>query len=409
MKLVKWFDDQLIQKKLLLINGLVIASLLTPILLVMISYEYYALRQATLEAIRVNADIVSDNAATAMAFKDNVTATEALVTLQASTEIQQAFLVLADGDLLAFYQREEGATIQLQREVPQREIIEELTWDEFKLIKPVYLKSEFVGVLELNASLDIFFQRIKLYITIISVTVVISLLISFGLAVKLKNSIIKPLLHLMDSVNRVTTDHDYSVRPMVERNDELGNLSRAFYDMMCKLEERDSQLQGLAFYDSVTSLPNRHFFKERIEQAVNNALRYQQRCCLLFIDLDDFKIVNDTLGHHIGDDLLRTVGKRLHDTLRHNDLVCRIGGDEFAVILENVEKVEISELIAEKIIKTLSQPFTIQGHEVKVGASIGISVCPDLADDTTTLMRTADTAMYIAKGLGKNTFQRYTP
>ncbi len=409
MNLTAWFSNQLIQTKLILINVLVLIIALSPVLLVMSAYEFFALREATLEAIHVNADIVSDNAASAMAFNDSTTATEALATLQASSDILYASIALPDGTILATFKRKDITVTTTSDPPPVPRAEEQLTWDRFKLSKPVFLKSEFVGTLSLEASLNIVYQRIFLYIGVISAAAIISLFFSLGLAIRLENSVIRPLKHLMNSVKRVTQDQDYSVRPMVERSDEIGDLSRAFYDMMCKVQERDDHLKDMAFYDGVTGLPNRHFFEERIEQAVSTALHYQQRCGLLFIDLDDFKIVNDTLGHYIGDDLLRNVGQRLQDVLRHNDMVFRIGGDEFAVILENIKEIEVATIIADKIIKKVSQPVSLQGHQVKVGASIGVSVCPDYAGDTNNLLKTADSAMYVAKGGSKNTYHLYTP
>ncbi len=409
MNLKIWFNNQLIQTKLIIINILVLIIALSPVLLVMSAYEYFALRNATLEAIHVNADIVSDNAATAMAFNDNITATEALATLQASSDILYASLTLPDGRILATFKRKDITVKAASNTPPLPRIKEQLTWDRFKLTTPVFLKSEFVGTLSLEASLNIVYKRIFLYIGVITAAVIISLFFSLWLAIKLENSIIRPLKLLMDSVKRVTQNQDYSVRPMVERSDEIGDLSHAFYDMMCKVQERDDHLQDMAFYDGVTGLPNRHFFEERVELAVSTAVHFQQRCSLLFIDLDDFKIVNDTLGHHIGDDLLRNVGQRLQDVLRHNDIVFRIGGDEFAVILENIKEIEVATIIADKIIKKLSQSVSLQGHQVKVGASIGVSVCPDYAGDTSSLLETADSAMYVAKAGSKNTYHLYTP
>jgi diguanylate cyclase (GGDEF)-like protein len=408
MKLKTWFSNQLIQTKLILINVLVLIIALSPVLLVMSAYEFFALRKATLEAIHVNADIVSDNAASAMAFNDNITATEALATLQASSDILYASLALPDGTRLATFKRE-GISVIAASDPPRLPKAEEqLTWDRFKLTKPVFLKSEFVGTLSLEASLNIVYKRIFLYIGVIAAAAIVSLFFSLSLAIKLESSVIRPLKHLRDSVKRVTQNQDYSVRPMIERTDEIGDLSRAFYDMMCKVQERDDHLKDMAFYDGITGLPNRHFFEERVELAVSTTLHYQQRCSLLFIDLDDFKIVNDTLGHHIGDDLLRNVGQRLQDVLRHNDMVFRIGGDEFAVILEDIKEIETATIIADKIIKKVSQPVSLQGHQVKVGASIGISVCPDYAGDTDNLLKTADSAMYVAKAGGKNTYHLYT-
>jgi len=404
MKISNWFDNQPIQNKLVLINVLVISMALAPIVAMMFGYEYYAVRQDVIQEIRVQAEIVSDNAATAAAFGDTITASEALATLRASPDMLRASLVLPDGAVLATYHRNdvpENLTV-----VPQLKN-EELTWSRFKLSKPVYLRSRFVGTLSLETSLDSFYRRVFIYFAVILLTTIFGLTMAYLLSVRLKQSITKPLEKLLDIVHRVTHEQDFSVRPEEKRTDEIGELSRAFGGMMSNLQERDERLQELAFYDSVTGLNNRHFFKERVEQTVFNALRYQTRCCLLFIDLDDFKTVNDTLGHHIGDDLLREVGRRLSSVLRNNDLVCRIGGDEFAVILENVKDLKIPTTLAEKIISTLSEPAMLQGHRVSVGASIGISACPDFASDTATLLQTADSAMYVAKSSTKNTYHQY--
>jgi diguanylate cyclase (GGDEF)-like protein len=317
----------------------------------------------------------------------------------------RASLALPDGTVLATYHRKDVPPIQ--EAGATHSTPEELTWSRFKLSKPVYLRSQFVGTLSLETSLDSFYRRVFIYFAVILLTTTIGLILAFLLAVRLKQSITKPLSHLLDIVHRVTQEQDFSVRPEAEQADEIGELSRAFGGMMSNLQERDDRLQELAFYDGVTGLTNRHFFKERIEQAVANALRYKTRCCLIFIDLDDFKIVNDTFGHQIGDELLREVGCRLSGILRNNDLVCRIGGDEFAVILENVRDMQTPIRLAEKIIAALSEPATLQGHRVLVGASIGISACPDYASDTASLLQTADSAMYVAKGRTKNTYHLY--
>lgn len=407
MSIRAWFNNQSIQNKLVLINLLVIAMALIPIVAVMFGYEYYAVRKATLQEFRVQAEIVSDNAAAAMAFGDPVTASEALATLRSSPDILQASLYLPEGDKLAAYRRDNS--IPDMKEAPGMESRphEAVDRDVFKLRKPVLLRQQFVGTLVLECSLDSFRRRLSLYLSIISLATAACLAVAIWLAMQLKSSITRPLSQLMAMANHVAVEQDYNVRPIAERADEIGDLSRAFRHMMSNLQERDERLQELAFYDGVTGLPNRHYFKERIEQAVENALRYQTRCCLMFIDLDDFKIVNDTLGHHIGDDLLREVGKRLAGALRNNDQVCRIGGDEFAVILENVKDMKTPAMLAEKIIATVSLPAVLQGNRVVVGASIGISACPDYAGDTASLLQTADAAMYVAKGRTKNTYHMY--
>lgn len=168
-------------------------------------------------------------------------------------------------------------------------------------------------------------------------------------------------------------------------------------------------MQQLAYYDRVTGIANRHFFEERIEQALTNAERYGTACYLLMIDLDDFKIVNDQLGHHVGDLLLRHVSESLKRTMRQNDSIFRIGGDEFAIIIENTSESESVGRIAEKIIQAVSTPVILDEHEVKVGASIGISCFPKLSNDIRELMNTADAAMYVAKRSGKNSYKIYNP
>ena len=407
MGLRTWFNGQQIQKKLILSNFLVIVIALFPMVCGILGYEYYSMRDATLQEIRVQATIVSDNAVAALAFGDVTMASEALATLQASTDMQYAALVKTDGTVLATYQLEDLPPLpeRLARLTYSEE--EMLTWKTFTLWKPIFLKSEFVGSIVLEISLDSFYRRVKLYFAVVLLATLASLGVSLWLAIKLKDTITRPLFQLMSTVKRVTHNQDYSVRPVLEANDEIGDLSKAFHDLMSNLEDRDERLQNLAFFDGITGLPNRHFFKERIEQCVANALRYEMRCCLMFIDLDDFKIVNDTLGHHVGDDLLKEIGHRLNKVLRNNDLVCRIGGDEFAVILENVKDMGSTAMLAEKIIKAVSKPVNLQGHKVAVGASIGISACPDHASDTSTLLRTADSAMYVAKERMKNTFYQY--
>jgi diguanylate cyclase (GGDEF)-like protein len=129
----------------------------------------------------------------------------------------------------------------------------------------------------------------------------------------------------------------------------------------------------------------------------------------MFIDLDNFKTVNDTLGHDIGDELLRLVSRRLSETLRFGDVLSRIGGDEFGIILENVSQVGVASMIAEKCLAKLADPIHIHGHDIHIGASIGISVYPDDATDMHALLKYADTAMYYAKNGGKNAWRSFTP
>jgi diguanylate cyclase (GGDEF)-like protein/PAS domain S-box-containing protein len=170
----------------------------------------------------------------------------------------------------------------------------------------------------------------------------------------------------------------------------------------------EERLQHLATHDALTGLPNRVMLQERLRQAIARARRSGQRVCSLFIDLDRFKEVNDTLGHRIGDELLREMSVRLGRIVRETDLLVRLSGDEFMVVLEQVTDLDAPRLVAQKLLDEIREPSHIEGNEIYVSASIGISLFPDDGDDAEALMRNADLAMYRAKEAGKNTWQTFS-
>jgi len=165
------------------------------------------------------------------------------------------------------------------------------------------------------------------------------------------------------------------------------------------------ELYRSANYDKLTDLPNRSLFYDRLTQILKQSKRYDRKFALMFIDLDGFKSVNDTLGHDAGDELLIETAKRLLDCVRDSDTVARMGGDEFTIILQSISTSENSETVAQKIIQVLSTPLKIKGHDTRIGASIGLSIYPDNGDDMETLMKKADEAMYQAKKNGKNDYR----
>ena len=169
--------------------------------------------------------------------------------------------------------------------------------------------------------------------------------------------------------------------------------------------EAEERLQNLATRDTLTGLPNRLLLHERLSQAISKAKRAGQRVGVLFIDLDRFKNVNDTLGHRVGDELLKHVTRALSGALRETDLLARLGGDEFMVIVEDVDDPSVLSRIAQKLLDAIAQPFKIEQNDIFVTSSIGISVYPDDSDDPDELLKHADVAMYRSKELGRNTYQ----
>lgn len=165
-------------------------------------------------------------------------------------------------------------------------------------------------------------------------------------------------------------------------------------------------LEYSALYDRLTGLPNRKLLEERAKQVIEEAKRYSRKYALIFIDLDRFKAVNDTLGHEAGDDLLKQVGQRLMDCVRSSDTVCRFGGDEFIIILSQIEKEVDCEIVAGKILEGFSREFSVTGGKADIGGSIGIAIGhPEVVEDLESLIQKADNAMYDVKSSGKNNFK----
>ena len=174
------------------------------------------------------------------------------------------------------------------------------------------------------------------------------------------------------------------------------------------LQEQMQETAYAATHDALTGLPNRHLFIDRLQQAMNLSRRHNSRIALLFIDLDKFKNINDTLGHSVGDCLLVNIGKRIKTTLRDADSVSRLGGDEFIVLLSDLSTCYNAQEAAQRIIAIFNTSCECGGHTIKIKGSIGISIYPDDADNSDKLINHADMAMYEAKKKGGNTFCVYS-
>jgi diguanylate cyclase (GGDEF)-like protein/PAS domain S-box-containing protein len=195
----------------------------------------------------------------------------------------------------------------------------------------------------------------------------------------------------------------------------LGNdvtaLKRAQEDLRhaaAQLQDDARRLEFLAHHDTLTGLPNRAMFADRAREAVAHARRHDKTAAFLFLDMDNFKQVNDRLGHEAGDELLKLMAARLRASVRGDDFVARIGGDEFCVLLQDIAEPREAAAVAQKLLAELGKPFRAGGHDVASGASIGIACVPQDGDDVNTLLRLADHAMYRAKELGRNGYQFFS-
>ena len=312
---------------------------------------------------------------------------------------------------------------------------------EFKSKKEIYWGSEYLhlwqtidhdsellGVVYLKISKQRFNEKLLTF-TILSFFVLLGLLfLIYVIASRMQRSISERLVKL-DTISRQVSDSgNYSIRVPVYGTDEIGSLARSINQMLETVEdnqrERDSatealqqnrkrleravkDLQRLANYDSLTQLPNRALCMDRIKYSLKGASRANTSVAVLFLDLDHFKDVNDSLGHAVGDQLLKSTSARLNERIREEDTLARLGGDEFVIILNHVKDSENVIDVVEKIVASFEQPFKLSNYEVNTTVSIGVCMYPTDGNDVDSLMKAADAAMYKAKETGRNTYEFY--
>ncbi len=221
------------------------------------------------------------------------------------------------------------------------------------------------------------------------------------------------------------------IRPMVSFETTINRKDGSSYPAECKLQlvepkkshseilvwvqditerkQMENTIRQMAYYDSLTGLPNRNLLNDRLAVALANASRNNQKVAILFLDLDHFKTINDSLGHEAGDQLLQQVSLRIKKVLRKQDTIARMGGDEFIVLIPGLTDTDHTARLAEKILDAVTPPMKIGDNELYIGCSIGISIFPDDGMEIKTLLKNSDLAMYRAKEKGRNTFQLYTP
>lgn len=193
--------------------------------------------------------------------------------------------------------------------------------------------------------------------------------------------------------------------------DEEGTLTHyaALFSDISELKDNEARIRNLAYYDPLTNLPNRRLFHDRLCVAIAHAHRSQTQLAVMFVDLDRFKRINDSLGHAVGDQLLKEVTLRLQAAVREDDTVARTGGDEFIILLTEITDIDHVVQVARRVIESMTRPIQLNGHELVVTCSLGISIYPDDDTDIDNLIQNADTAMYRAKETGRNSYQLYSP
>ncbi len=414
-----------IGKKLRVIN-LLIVSLITLLTISSMSFFMYgSLRDDYQKEAATLSAMLAQSVNSALLSNDAEAAQGALGGLRTVRDVLRAEIYDKSGHLFASYARENNTfNAPLSFDPSQYEKAAHfgsLALDNVSPVLSVSPGKEQIGTITIRLNLVDAYTHLAYQIGILLLVGLFSFTLIAALLTKLQKSITLPLLSLTEAMHKVSKDGDFSARATLVSQDEIGELASVFNQMLDELSKRENslhqelkerrrieeRLSEIAHFDSVSNLPNRYSFNSQIDRALINFKYDLEKFALMFLDLDNFKYVNDTFGHHAGDLLLARVAERLRGSLRQEDYIARLGGDEFAIIMYDFIGISQISSVSGKILAALQQPFFLEGHEAFIGASIGITICPDNGEDRETLQRQADSAMYQAKNLGKNTFQFY--
>jgi diguanylate cyclase (GGDEF)-like protein len=247
----------------------------------------------------------------------------------------------------------------------------------------------------------------RLSVSILSM-VVMGLLMLILTYLFIKKNLLQPIADTAHALKQEASGSLETVSQPASNLKETRDLVEAFSEMRRQVHNRQSHLDHMVHHDALTQLPNRVLFRDRLAHALEIALRGDVMVGLMFLDLDRFKQVNDSLGHLVGDELLKVIAERLTSLMRSSDTVARLSGDEFAILIEGISSREDLEPLAEKILKTVKMPITIANNELRVSASIGIAVAPHDDISVEYLLRDADAAMYEAKRQGRSAYRFFS-
>lgn len=390
--------------------------------------DWISMRGAMTDRLKSQADIVANNSVAALAFDDVEAAQVTLNSLENESELIGAVLFDEDVRPFAIYHRNKQFALPAR---PPQEASEVLD-DQLYVSRPVMLDNRQVGSLVLVSEFDYWNRRQLIQLATAAGVFLISLLWVVILSGYLRRTMLRPILKLTATAKQITRSGDFQLRAKKISHDEIGGLADDFNEMLRQIQLRDEallkvqsglegkveertrelteltqELERQAYYDTLTGLANRATFDDHLQLAIHRAQRYGGELSVLFLDLDRFKNINDTLGHGIGDRLLIEASRRFHACLRSCDTLARLGGDEFAVLLDTVSPHNAAD-VAQKLINAANRPFSIDGYLLHVSASVGISVYPNDGADAQAIIKNADTAMYHSKSGGRNQYNFFT-
>jgi len=411
-----------IRKKLMLVLLLTSSSALIMSAIGFVVSDWYSLQISMVERLRAEAGIIGDNSVAALTFDDPDSAQRTLSTLEAETAIVSAALFMEDGSLFASYVRE-GDISTLTHPGKESGSVD----GNLFVVAPVKLEDKAIGSILLVSDISYWKQRQLLHLIIGLGVLLASFIVALIISSRLQRVVSEPILKLAETARRITEANDYSLRARKLSRDEIGSLVDDFNSMLEQIQAQDSelkkvqehleetveirtgelteltlQLEHQVYHDTLTGLANRITFDDHLQLAIEQSQRYGGKLAVLFLDLDRFKVVNDTLGHAIGDKLLVQVAKRFSSCIRASDTLARLGGDEFGVLLMQINSASEAADVAHKLTKAIADPIEVEGYSLHPSTSIGICLYPEDGDNAETILKNADTAMYRSKDQGYN-------
>ena len=376
-------------------------------------YQYYSEKANVENANQTLTKILAKNIAPAVLFDDSKNIKESLLSLSYEKRVRQAFAMDDKWKLLGSYSRDNSLTnailSSLNSKSPQ-------FWDGWDLytISSINIENKDIGSLIVIASMDEFMMHIAREAFFISLFIIFGIALAYKYHTILSREILTPISKLNESTNIIIKTKALTARVGVYNNDEIGELAKNFNVMLDKLyqshDELNEQKNFLAYkahHDELTGLPNRALFNYRLEFALIKASRKQSVVAVFFLDLDRFKDINDTYGHNVGDEVLKVFAQRLKESIRAEDTLARMGGDEFMIIIEDHVNPNTSKVVAQKIIDAMKEPIKVETDTIKLSTSIGIALYDKDAQESHELIKNADLAMYDAKQSGRDNFKFY--
>ncbi len=369
------------------------------------------------------ASLIGASIESAIIFNDERSANKTLKVLEINPVVEFAVVVLPDGKKFSYYSRNKEIDIlRLDIDVSRKRYISN---DYLDIIHEIIDRDIVIGYIFIRSNLIELKNKITHYKEMLVFIILFSIILAFFLSHFLKKIITMPLDAMVNYVKELSETKDYGKRLNLDLRDELGTLVEGFNYMLDVVQDREKELEKhsdylqevvnqrteqlyeKAHFDSLTKLPNRALLLERLNHALLAAKRKKSRLAILFIDLDRFKVINDSIGHDVGDQLLIAVAERLQKTSRDIDTIARLGGDEFVYLLEDISHPEDPARIAERINILFSKPFHLEKHVLYATASIGISLYPNDGSESGVLMKNADISMYCAKKNGPGNYKFY--